>query len=261
MKKLEFNAQSGKSLVEMLIVLAVGAILVSMAVVRMTSARTNMDRQNVAREFKVNLERARYDAVKRRASVATNMTRITITGTNAYKVWVDSDQDGTLEASEERTVSFAGRNNVKILGTDLVYPVTIRFDRFGNTTTTNASGAQISPVFTFCEGDCTLATATVANSNIIALSQTGTVSMLNGGEALPTFNNPSVSTVGMTDNVNDWLVVREDGVITLPTPTASPTGSATPTPSVVYCSSGQRPSQTSCTCKLPMTVRSSGKCQ
>lgn len=295
MKKFEFNSQSGMSLIEMLVVLTVGAVLVSMAVVRLTNARTNMDRQNVAREFKVNLERARFDAVKRRASVLADMTRITITGTNAYKVWIDLDQDGILQASEERTINFTGRNNVKILGTNLVYPTTIRFDRFGNTTTINGNGEPISAVFTFCEGECTLETATVTNSNIIVLSMTGTVSMLGGGEALPTFTNPSVSTVGTGNEVNDWVVVRDDGVVILPTPTptvvptstpsatptpsvtptASPTGSATPTPTstptptatptptpnVNYCSSGQRPDQTGCTCKLPMTVRANKKCQ
>lgn len=297
MKKAEFSAQSGKSLVDMLIVLAVGGILISMAVVRMTNARTNMDRQNIAREFKVNLERARYDAVKRRAQASTELTRITIVSATSYKFWVDTDQDGVLEASEERTISFSGRSNVKVLGTNLVLPVTIKFDRFGNTETLNGSGVKISPVFTFCEGECTLETANVTNSNIISLSQTGTVAMLNGGESLPTFNNPTVSTVTTDAEINDWLVVTGDGTVVLPTPTPmptattnptvspspttsptasptvspspttsptaspSPTATATPTPNVVYCTSGQRPSSTGCTCKLPMTVRQNGKCQ
>jgi Tfp pilus assembly protein FimT len=240
MKKTKFNAESGKSLLEMLIVLAVGGILVSMAVTRMIGAQSNMERQNLAREFKVNLERSRFDAVKRRATTLADMTRITITSATAYKVLLDLNQNGVLDAAEERTVSFADRSNVKILGTDLVFPVTIRFDRFGNTTTVNASGDTISPVFTFCEGECTLETATVANSNIISLSSTGTVAMLNGGETLSTFEDPTVTTVGTGTGVNDWVVVRDDNASPLPIPTGSPTPfpvptltpTVTPTPSV-----------------------------
>jgi len=281
MKKAEFNAQSGKSLMEMLIVLAVGGILVAMAVTRMINAQTNMERQNLAREFKVNLERARFDAVKRRATSLADMTRITVSTATAYKVFLDSNQNGVLDTAEERTVSFSDRSNVKILGENLVFPVTITFDRFGNTTTVNASGEIISPVFTFCEGECTLETATVVNSNIIAVSSTGTVAMLYGGETLPTFDDPIITDVGDSTAVNDWVVVRDDNAslpiptgsptpyvapTVSPTPTTTPDGSPTPTPTATptptnYCTSGQKPSVTGCVCQLPMTVRQNGKCQ
>ena len=102
MIKVGFNSQSGKSLIEILVVLAVGGILVAMAVVRMTNAQSNLQRQNLAREFKVNLERARFDAVKRRAFNPAELTRITITSATAYSVLTDLDQDGILETSELR---------------------------------------------------------------------------------------------------------------------------------------------------------------
>lgn len=231
MKKVKFNAQSGKSLIEILIVLAVGGVLVAMAVTRMTSAQSNMQRQNLAREFKVNLERARFDAVKRRAITVADMTRITITSATAYNVLIDLNQSGTLETSEVRYVSFPSLSGVQILGTNLVFPVTIQFDRFGNTTTVNANGVAVTPVFTFCE-NCTLATATVANSNIISLSSTGTVAMLNGGETLPTFGNPTVTAVNTGSGINSWVVVRDDEAEpqTTPTPTTTPT--VTPTATV-----------------------------
>src|SRR5688500_5951938 len=112
MKKNEFNAQSGKSLMEILVVLAVGGILVAMAVTRMTNAQSNLERQNLAREFKVNLERSRFDAVKRRATTLADMTRITITSDTSYKVLIDLNQNGSLEALEERSISFADRSKV-----------------------------------------------------------------------------------------------------------------------------------------------------
>ncbi len=278
----------------MLIILAVGGILVAMAVTRMTNAQSNMERQNLAREFKVNLERARFDAVKRRAVTLADMTRIMVTSPTTYKVWIDLNQNGALEASEERTVSFGDRSDVKIFvaGVDLTETdITIRFDRFGNTTTVNADGDTVSPVFTFCEGVCTLETATIVNSNVISLSSTGTVAMLNGGETMPTFEDPTVTDVNTGTSINKWVVIRDDDA-TLPiptgtptpfptttatptptptasptstptptTPTPTPTATPTPTPNVVYCTSGQKPSVTGCTCKLPMTVRQNGKCQ
>jgi prepilin-type N-terminal cleavage/methylation domain-containing protein len=242
MKKIEFSAQSGMSLLEMIIVLAVGGILVALAVTRMINAQTNMERQNLAREFKVNLERARFDAVKRRAIEITDLTRITISTATSYKVLIDLNQNGELdEAAEERTVSFGDRSNVQILGENLVFPVTITFDRFGNTKAINGSNEVISPVFTFCEGECTLETATVANSNIISLSATGTVAMMNGGETLPTFDDPTVSDVPTGTAMNEWVVERDDDA-TLPipygtptpyiTPSVSPTPSSSPTPSI-----------------------------
>ncbi|HEY8562634.1 MAG TPA: prepilin-type N-terminal cleavage/methylation domain-containing protein [Pyrinomonadaceae bacterium] len=228
MKRSEFSAQSGKSLLEVLVVLAVGGILVAMAVTRMTSAQLNVERQNIAREFKVNLERARFDAVKRRAEALGELTRVTIETATTYKVWLDVDQNGKLETTEERTISFGDRSNVKILGEDLVFPVTIRFDRFGNTTTVDGSGNTIAPVFTFCEGECTLDSANVSNSNIISLSSTGTVAMLNGGEELPSFDEPTVTDVATNTAINEWVVIRDDDAA-LPIPSGSPTPYVTPT--------------------------------
>jgi hypothetical protein len=193
---------------------------------------------------------------------------------------VDLNQNGAVDpTNEERAVSFAERSKVKIVGnvTDLAYPITITFDRFGNTKAVNGVNAVIAPVFTFCEGECTLETANVTNSNIISLSATGTVAMLNGGEALPTFENPTVTSVANCTAVNNWVVTREDdtshpididatpvpcaSVSPSPSPSPSPNPSDSPTTPVTYCTSGQKPQIANCVCKLPMTVRQNGKCQ
>ena len=229
-----------------------------MAVTQMTNAQANLQRQNLAREFKVNLERARFDAVKRRAINFADLTRITITSATAYNVLIDLDQDGILENSEIRNFDFGSRSKVRIIGINIIFPVTVRFDRFGGTTTVNGNGDTISPIFTFCEGECALATATVTNSNVIALSATGTVTMLNGGEALPTFSAPSQTPVPAGSGINPWVSVRSDNATPQPTPTAA---AATPTPTLIYCLSGQNPLAVSCLCQLPMTIRTNGKCQ
>lgn len=300
MKKVGNKSQSGKSIIELLVVLVTAGVLITMAVSQAGNAKNNLQRQNLAREFKVHLERARFDAVKRRAEATDEMSKITITSATSYKVKTDLSQDGVLTAAEEQTVSFGNRSSVKIVGTNLVFPVTIRFDYLGHIYALNGNNTAITPTFTFCEGAaCTASTANVTNSNIIAVSKTGTVAMLNGGETVPTYGNPTVTNVGTSSEINPWVLVVNDNstiitntptptptVIPTTTPTASPTASptvspsstptptptvnptptptatATPTPppNVVYCTSGQKPSLTGCTCKLPMTVRTNGKC-
>jgi prepilin-type N-terminal cleavage/methylation domain-containing protein len=68
--KNKFILQSGNSLIEMLVALAVAGILIAMAVTRMTKAQSNLQRQNLTREFKVSL-------VKRRAVTPAEMARLT----------------------------------------------------------------------------------------------------------------------------------------------------------------------------------------
>lgn len=304
MKKVGFQSQSGKSIIELLIVLVVGGILISMAVTSMGSAPNNLQRQNLAREFKVNLERARYDSVKRRAETTLDMARIRINDQTSYSVVTDLNQNGALNFSESggvltgtdvRQVSFAGRANVKILGAGFTFPVNIRFDRRGQITATDGSGNAITPIFYFCEGACTVETANVSNANIVVLSETGTVAMLNGGEPIPPYQSPTVTNVGIGNDINEWVAVSNENQVTpdpspsgtpsatpvsspsaspsatpspsptasaSPSPTASqtPTPTPTPTPVINYCVKGEKPADTGCTCKLPFTVRSSGKC-
>ncbi len=58
MKNAKINSQSGVSIIEILIVVAISIILVGFAVAQLTQSKTNLQRQNVARQLKVSLERA-----------------------------------------------------------------------------------------------------------------------------------------------------------------------------------------------------------
>jgi Tfp pilus assembly protein FimT len=268
------NSQSGKSLIEILIVVVLAGVLTTMAVSTMGGSQTDLVRQNLAREFKVNLERARFDSVKRRAVAADDMARITITANNAYSVLTDLNQNGSLSNAEERQINFS-RTGIRIVGTSLSFPVTIRFSRTGTVTAVNSSGNAVGLTFFFCEVGCTAANANVNNASLISLSTNGTVSFLNGGQTVPTFTNPAVSNIGSNTGVNPWVTTPPEAPNSpTPTPTATPTATPTPTPTptptaqptptptptIVYCTSGQKPVLTGCTCKLPMTVRTSGKC-
>src|SRR5436190_19131342 len=97
----KLNDQSGVSLAETLIVVAIISIVASLAYFKMGTANVQFKRQNVARELKVAFERARFDSVKRHAapgaaSVTVTPTSYTLHTYNA--AGVASDQVTTLPA-------------------------------------------------------------------------------------------------------------------------------------------------------------------
>jgi hypothetical protein len=257
--------------------LTVAAILVTFAVAQFGSSQRNFSRQNIARELKVSLERARFDSVKRRPSQESNMARVTIDSATAFTVSLDLNQNGIIETSEAKQVNFPN-TEIKIVGRELAFPITIRFNRFGHIIATNGIGAAIDlPHFRVCE-NCTNLTANAANSNIITVSPTGTVAMLGGGETYTTVQNPNVSTVSQTADINSLVTVPDNsGTVSTPTPiptptpvptvtptpapNATPTPTPTPAPTPRVCLRNERPAQDNCICQSPMSVRSSGKCQ
>lgn len=271
MKEKGFGSQSGKSILELVAVLVVVAVIVTMAITNTEKAQSNLQRQNYAREFKINLERARFDSVKRRPRTTEQMARVVITSDTAYRVHTDLNQNGALNDTDVKNVTIPSQSRVKLLNTNTVYPLTIRFDWRGQMAVLDANDDDVTPTFVFCEGSCTIATADASNANIILISPTGTVSMLSGNQSQPTFTAPNVTAVNGNTNVNPWVTISQTVPATptptpnpdaTPTPTPTPDTNSTPTPTplVVYCASGQRPSQTGCVCRLPMTVRTNGKC-
>lgn len=198
-----------------MIVLSVSAILATFAVGRFVSAGTSFKRQNVARELKINLERARFDSVKRRAENDAR-AEVTLTSPTSFTVETDLNQNGALDATDIRTIDFGGQNSIKIVGNALVFPVSIKFDRYGRIEakdgTKDASGVaaprDVTPIFTVCTDGCTSANATPANADVIYVSPSGTVAMLKGGATQPSFVAPSVTPVPVTSQINDSIRIN-----------------------------------------------------
>jgi Tfp pilus assembly protein FimT len=207
-----FDSESGKSIIEVLIVLVVGAILLTLAVTRMGSAQTNIQRQNLAQEFKINLERARFDSIKRRPSALDTQSKVTINSATSYTVTTDLNQNGVLEGFEGQTKTISSASTVKIIASTSGFPITIRFDWRGKAVAYNTANQVIAmPNFYFCEGSsCTAGTATASNANLITISPSGTVSIAKGGDTLPTFLSPNISNVNRNSGINPLVKVNSN---------------------------------------------------
>ncbi|HTH50478.1 MAG TPA: hypothetical protein VL501_01010 [Pyrinomonadaceae bacterium] len=260
------KGEAGASILEVVIVLAVIMILATAAVVQLGRSRENLQRQNLARQFKVYLERARFDSIKRRASTCSEMARVTINDVNSFSVTSDANQNGRLDLpGETQTITFSNRTNVVMAGSGVSLPVTVRFDERGRALLTDcvSSPPPTVPLLYFCDGSCS--TLSDQTANAIYISATGTVSMLSGSTLAPVFANPAVSNVNSNTTVNPMLTVW---IPETPTPTPAATATPTPTPAAtpvardcVPSAPFERPSDTGCYCRAPMWIRSNGFCK
>jgi len=213
MKPNEPSPQGGFSLIEVFFVLLVIAVVTTFALFTFGSSKVDLHRQAVTREFKVYLERCRFDSVKRRAE-DPNRANVVLNNATSFTVQLDFNEDGVLQDNETRTVDFTQRSSTQILVTDtLNYPVTISFDRRGHATTIDNGGVEINPVFTICS-DCEDASP---DKSVIALSTTGTVSISTDEvdpTALPT---PVVTNANVTPNCYIYIAgANANGSITCP---------------------------------------------
>jgi prepilin-type N-terminal cleavage/methylation domain-containing protein len=190
MKVKKICSSDGYSLIEVMVVITILAVLTTVALLYFGSAKTELQRQRIAREFKVYLERARFDSVKRRAVDTTEMAKITLTSATSFTAAIDLNENGQLDTTDIRQVDFTQRSDTQIIVADaLNYPITIRFNQRGHVIAKDNSGNSIDPVFTICSKDCSGTPETNRDLTVISVSTTGTVAILKDGQtgsALPT---------------------------------------------------------------------------
>ncbi len=287
MKKLiQQQRTAGFSLIELLVVLVVLGVLVTFALMALGRSSENLRRQAIAKEFKVALERARFDSLKRRPSTCEDMSRVEILSATSFRYLTDSNQDGTLQPdAEARTVNFDSSPVRVVDDTPLVFPIVIRFDMRGGSSSGPCGATTVATTPThFCELPCSTRNAT--NSTSIYVSPTGTVALLLGGEDEPEFDDPDVSIVDMTYGVNEHLAVWTGTPPTpspIPTPAGTPSGSPTPTPEptatptgtpgptptatpeptpLPACTKNQKPGNPpTCSCNPPYFIQNNGQCK
>ena len=206
MNNREHAAQHGFSLVELLIVIVVLGVLTAIAVLGFGRAKVDLQRQAITREFKIYLERARFDSVKRRAVAEVDQANIVLTGPSSFTAQIDFDEDRVLGTNEVRVVDFTLRAATQIVVSDigLNYPITIRFDERGHVTATDNTNAVINPVvFTICSSnDCS---STSPDRTVLTLSTSGTVAMLRDGQMPSAAPTPAISNT--TPTINCYILI------------------------------------------------------
>lgn len=193
----------GFSLVELVVVIVIIAVVSSFALYQFTAPRKIFARQNISRELKVALERARFDSVKRRAADPAIRARVVVSS-SSFKLETDRDDDGTIEASEALVNSFSGQPYV-IAGVGFSLPATVSYDQRGEVTAVDAVGDPVTPVFRICYVNC--ASPNNANSDLLLVTPTGTVNLLGGGQAIPTFSSPPVTDIDSDSGINPLVTV------------------------------------------------------
>lgn len=201
--------QSGFSLIEVFIVILVIAVVTAFALARFDRSKLQVQRQSIARELKTYLDRARFDAVKRRAE-GNSRSIVSIENEQSFSVTTDLNQDGTLNtATEKRTLNFTGNNGGKFVGITS-YPFSIYFDRHGHAV--DVDNNLINPAFTICSENCGSnqggLSSNSSNSTLVRISSTGTVVVSSGGSSAYTPSNPtSITTVSENANINPLVRV------------------------------------------------------
>jgi Tfp pilus assembly protein FimT len=212
--EMRLKGESGVTLVEVLIVVVIIMVVSLVPLLSIQSSKTVFERQNFARELKSALERARFDSVKRRASDPGIQARVIISedgfevvtfakpaGTSASSTEMGEVMDSKQLEEQGRVLSHPSSD----IGT--AFPVTISFSERGEATAVDADGNLVSsPAVVICAGTCS--TFDRSNSNILAVSRTGTVNLLPGDEVIPTFTAPQTTTVNATSGINRLLVVQ-----------------------------------------------------
>lgn len=201
--------QTGVTVTELLVVVVVISVLIGFAIIQRGSTDQILRRQNAAQELKSSLERARFDSVKRRADVSSAQANVVITATSVT-LTTDRDMNGVLDAADQQVRDFAGSNIVFAGDHVMTFPITVSYNQRGEATATDAGG-PVEPVFLVCNSSCD--SPDVNNSNILLVTPTGTVNLLPGGTALPTFSPPGgISTIPPSNSINNSAAIT-------PTPT------------------------------------------
>ena len=96
------SRQSGFTLIEVMIVIAIIGIISLIAVINMIGWRTERQMQGAARGFLADMQRARITAIREGEAVSVLMNP---GAGGSYQVFLDTNEDYTLDAGENQIIS------------------------------------------------------------------------------------------------------------------------------------------------------------
>ncbi len=196
--------QAGVTVTELIVVMVVISVLAAFGLMQLGGADDQLKRQNAAQDLKSALERARFDSVKRRADTAGIQAKVVV-DTTSITLSVDKNQDGVIDALDEQVTSIAGLNVVIAADVGVTLPVTVSYNQRGEAAAVDTVGTVV-PIFWICNVTCS--SPTVANSNILLVTPTGTVNLLPGGSSIPTYSPPvGITNVAPGNSINNSAAV------------------------------------------------------
>src|ERR1041385_4209019 len=177
----KLSRQQGAGMVELVIVVAIAAIISAFGLLQIRSSRSALRVQNSVRQLASYMEKARIDAVRRH-----NTSTVVFSNTRTYSVTMDFNNSGSTT-----TRTFTFQQGVQIASSDLP---NVTFNWRGRTLT-----AGSACVTTFAVND------TMDHGLSVDVSGSGDVTVENQQPTLPnvTYNN----TVTSTDSINSREVV------------------------------------------------------
>lgn len=132
------RGEAGFSLLQMVIAIAIIIVVTSFGLIAVKSSQNNLALSGAMRQFSSYLEKGRVEAVRRHTSVAV----ITINSSSSYSVTLDSNYDGTLSASETRSITLP--TGVTFNTSNITFPATITYTALGRSSSTNITGSTIT---------------------------------------------------------------------------------------------------------------------
>lgn len=187
--------QNGVTLIELIIVISLMAVLAALAIPSFMKADTHFQRQNVSRQLKMYLERARFDSIKRNAFSVDEKSKVIIYDSTSYALVLDSNQNGKIESGEVSKISISANDVIKIADDKLIFPVTVTFNNRGQARAINGVNALVRPEFVICEKPCSTVTADAKNSDLLSISPSGNVAFVKSGEVYFDPIAPSITTI------------------------------------------------------------------
>lgn len=212
-----FSDERGFSLIQLIIAFGIMSIVVGMAIFGVRAGRATVRLNNSVRDFAQYAERARLDAIRRRAT-----THIEVTGPNTFEVTMDFKGDGSDETRSFKLddgVVLTDANGVAVSADDPLLPWA-DFDWRGRT-------FECSALFRM---------KNTRNEQVsVQIAGSGDITVNSSISTLPNVNYTNVNT---TAEVNPAVVLSgNDNKLNLSpcgttsaTPEPTPTPVATPTP-------------------------------
>jgi Tfp pilus assembly protein FimT len=198
------NGEAGFTLIQLVVAVAIIAIITVMATISISKAQQDMRRENIIREFKAYLEKARLDSIRRHPTATADQASVTITASNTYQISMDFNYDGTIAASEVRTITIPSNLQVQFSTGTVSLPMTTRFDWRGRASSVQSDGTAVTSTFTIANTYSNGSSPTTLNLTSMGDASVGTAVTVTAPTRSTVLTNANVRSTTNTTTSYSW---------------------------------------------------------